>query len=394
MSKSPIQRIIFGNPGTGKSHSIDKKILPLELGIDPETSSSDIIKTVFHPEYTYGDFMGKLLPLSKQREDGSSQVEYKFYPGHLLTALAKAYKNLMTPKDGKIQNVALVIDEINRGNSSAIFGTAFQLLDRKDDGFSSYHITLSELEFSSFINMIGEVKAFYIDKSETKVIEKYELIEDLQIRNPKFKREDAQDSCDDYVVLPGQKLPYFVFESNEAELEFKQKYQIDLKNRQIRLPPNLSLIGTMNTSDNSIYFMDSAFKRRWDWSFYDWDEDAQIPNAQYNHPLSEGPWKKLVKSLNSFLKSKHEVIRGIEDKQVGYYFIKSWNKGGLVNEDEIQSKLMFFVWDSVFQRDKRPLLELINEVRSEHQKLTRADLVTFGDFCHYHNEFVNALLSR
>ena len=117
--KTPIQKILFGSPGTGKSYRIDREIVPIDLGI---TSPENVIKTVFHPEYTYGDFIGKLMPLTTS----DSKVEYKFYEGHFLKAIAQAYKNILSSQEGEeIKNVALVIDEINRGNSSAIFGTVF-----------------------------------------------------------------------------------------------------------------------------------------------------------------------------------------------------------------------------------------------------------------------------
>ena len=82
----PIQKILFGSPGTGKSHRIDKEIIPSQLKIDVTVNPENVIKTVFHPEYTYGDFMGKLMPLTNK--DG--KVEYKFYEGHFLKALAQA----------------------------------------------------------------------------------------------------------------------------------------------------------------------------------------------------------------------------------------------------------------------------------------------------------------
>ena len=148
---SPLQKILFGSPGTGKSFKIDNVIVPKLLTIDKEKNPENVIKTVFHPEYTYGDFVGKLMPLTTS--DG--KVEYKFYEGHFLKALAQAYKNILSPKeDEEIKNVALVIDEINRGNSSAIFGTIFQLLDRGKDGWSDYGINFSDLEFQTIISLI------------------------------------------------------------------------------------------------------------------------------------------------------------------------------------------------------------------------------------------------
>ena len=141
------QKILFGSPGTGKSHTVDTKILK-ELGIDKTVNPENVIKTVFHPEYTYGDFMGKLLPLTVEKA-----VQYRYYEGHFLKALAQAYKNIKNQPE-KPLNVVLIIDEINRGNSSAIFGGIFQLLDREDDGSSSYGINLSDMEHNRLLELI------------------------------------------------------------------------------------------------------------------------------------------------------------------------------------------------------------------------------------------------
>ena len=162
---SPIQKILFGSPGTGKSYSIDNKIIPEVLGMDKNEHPENIIKTVFHPEYTYGDFMGKLVPITR-----ANKVEYNFYEGHLLRALGQSYRNILNNQPShikninwdEIDNVALVIDEINKGNSAGIFGVCFQLLDREDNGWSSYSVNLTEIEFYKFIEIIG-VKISNID---------------------------------------------------------------------------------------------------------------------------------------------------------------------------------------------------------------------------------------
>ncbi|MEA5601007.1 hypothetical protein [Nostoc sp. UHCC 0252] len=153
----PIHKILFGSPGTGKSHRIVSEIIPKYLGINESIYPENIIKTVFHPEYTYGDFMGKLVPITIS----SGKVEYNYYEGHFLKALSQAYKNIKEAYDtqgkqlSQPKNVALVIDEINRGNSSAIFGTVFQLLDRDEDGWSSYGINLTAIEFLKLLELIG-----------------------------------------------------------------------------------------------------------------------------------------------------------------------------------------------------------------------------------------------
>jgi len=138
-----VQKILFGSPGTGKSYRIadGEDSIANELGIN--NKEENIFRTVFHPEYKYGDFMGKLLPHTNE----SGFITYKFYSGIFLKALAKAYKNIL---DGGNSSVLLVIDEINRGNSAAIFGTVFQLLDRDDDGWSSYNVSPNlEIEITS-----------------------------------------------------------------------------------------------------------------------------------------------------------------------------------------------------------------------------------------------------
>ncbi|MEB3342246.1 hypothetical protein [Okeania sp.] len=137
----PIQKILFCSPGTGKSYKV-REIAnnSLQIKWNEQTKSlENTIKTVFHPEYTYSYFIGKLLP---QTTAGGSVI-YKFYPGHFLQVLGLAYKYLI---DGSSQNVLFVIDELNRGNAAAIFVPIFQLLDREIDNWSTYDVNLSELE--------------------------------------------------------------------------------------------------------------------------------------------------------------------------------------------------------------------------------------------------------
>jgi 5-methylcytosine-specific restriction endonuclease McrBC GTP-binding regulatory subunit McrB len=371
--RSPIQKIFFGCPGTGKSHTIsndlDGGIVKQILGIDKDKHPENLIKTVFHPEYTYGDFMGKLMPQTKSNGD----VYYEFYEGHFLKALAQAYKNIIAAEEGEIpQNVALVIDEINRGNSSAIFGTGFQLLDRSENGrekgWSSYGINISDLEFRKLVELIG----FEPD-------EKYF----------KYKYPGEKESKPEYLKIyledKGDFLHHYKDIFSRIKIEVKNNKAVG---SSIRIPYNLSIFGTMNTSDNSIYFMDNAFKRRWEWQYVDWSEDNDeklndVILEGYGNDDSGNPkkWTNLVKKFNIFIKDNHNSVRSgrIEDMQIGYRFINT----GTVTEDQIKNKLMFFIWDSVFNRDKKPLRVLLGNDK---------ELVTFGDFIKSHQEFVEKLL--
>jgi len=327
-NKYPVQKIIFGSPGTGKSHKIDKEILP-KLEID--NNSENCIKTVFHPEYTYGDFMGKLLPLSE-----GGKVEYNYYEGHFLKSLSQAYKNILEDEEYP-KNVALVIDELNRGNSSAIFGTIFQLLDREDDGWSSYEITISEMEKTKLLKLIGIVTY----RTDTKI---------KSIR----------------------------YEFNDKIFEKGKVYELISKQR-IKIPPNLSIIATINTSDISIYYMDSAFKRRWEWEFLDVNHSRD--DAKKKKFYNDKAWVDFVDKLNQFIKDEYKSIRKIEDKQIGYWFIR----GNIIQKEDIKNKLMFFIWDSVFSNNKKPLINLLEKKEKE--------LITFVDFTRLVDLFVEKIFS-
>jgi len=345
-----IQRILFGSPGTGKSHKVDREIISVELGIDRAKTPENIIKTVFHPEYTYGDFMGKLVPMTTK----TGKVDYNYYEGHFLRALAQAYKNLIAlhnkpVADNEPDNVVLVIDEINRGNSASIFGGVFQLLDRQGDGWSNYQVNISEMEFDKLINIIFgnkvEENVGKMTKNETKSLTELEI------------RKKATEK---------------LIENTEVSF---------LKEQAIKIPPNLSILATMNTSDSSIYYMDSAFKRRWDWEFIDVDgESVKAGGIAFDNRTE---WKNFVHKLNVFIKRNHKYIRGIEDKQVGHWFIKDDS----ISRSTLQNKLMFFIWDNVFSRDKKPLIDLMFQKDSKEYE----QLITFGDFARQVDLFIRKI---
>ncbi|MBL1203202.1 MAG: AAA domain-containing protein [Nostoc sp. GBBB01] len=351
-----IQKIIFGSPGIGKSYQI-RSIATDYLGINFDLQSNTLentIKTVFHPEYTYSDFVGKLLPHSQ-----GNSVIYKFYPGHFTRALGLAYKDLI---EGKGQNYLLVIDELNRGNAAAIFGSIFQLLDRDNDNWSTYEVDLSDLELIGLFNSMG------------------------------YK---AQVSTDNFIQIDGSNFDNFY-----AFTEDKLRQQANnnglrilklLKNRKINIPHNLSIIATINTSDESIYYLDSAFKRRWDWEYLDAPAEKNIQADEVPEVVSsiilqlnankQLYWYKCVVGINEFIKSNHEIIRRIEDKQIGWWFIKAENN--VITLQQVQDKLMFYLWDSVFARDKKPLIQFLSDKLGKDIKL-----ITYADFVEHTEQFI------
>ena len=253
----------------------------------------------------------------------------------------------------------MVIDEINRGNSASIFGVVFQLLDRMKNGWSEYPIMISDIEKLGLQKEIG--------------FEDYTR----EVSSGKFVNHYLYDG-DNIQINEYNKYHQWIFDN------LSDDESVDLLKNQIKIPPNLSIVATMNTSDNSIYFMDNAFKRRWDWEFINVDDDNQKDIAKDRVVRvggSEYIWVDFVDLLNEFIRSKYKEIRKIEDKQIGYFFINDT----VITEEQIKNKLLFFVWDSVFANNKKPLVNLL--------ETTDDNLVTFGQFTLNAKDFVDRIMN-
>lgn len=247
-SSASLQKIFFGTPGSGKSHSVK------EL-----TEGKKVHRTTFHPDSDYASFVGCYKPTMERDE-----IKYSFTPQVFTEAYIDAWKNLE-------EDVYLVIEEINRGNCAQIFGDLFQLLDRKADGYSDYRI-----------------KA------------------DSDLRDYLYSQLDKE---------------------NEG-----------IKNGELCLPPNLRIFATMNTSDQSLFPMDSAFKRRWDWEYIPVDYNEIRSDFVITIGEEKYHWLEFLKIVNERIRKATDS----EDKQMGNFFIKT-----NVSEDEFKSKVMFYLWNEV-----------------------------------------------
>jgi hypothetical protein len=176
----------------------------------------------------------------------------------------------------------LDIEEINRGNCAQIFGDLFQLLDRKN-GFSEYPINV-DADFADYI-------------------------------------KEQLYGLSDYVELVGQDFS------------------------KVLLPPNLHIIATMNTSDQSLFPMDSAFKRRWEWEYVPISfDDTIIKNAQIQIDKAHiYNWQKFVEAINA------KILLDLQssDKQIGQWFVVPQN--GLISRDQFISKVMFYLMTDAFK---------------------------------------------
>ena len=295
-----LQQIFYGAPGTGKSHTIQER-----------TEHEDVIRTTFHPDTDYSTFVGAYKPTTidapvmtvigtkavpVENEDGSPRIEpkiiYEFVNQAFLQAYVKAWEKYCEGGFDNAQKQFLVIEEINRGNCAQIFGDLFQLLDRNDAGFSDYPIKADA-------DMAKQLKK----QLEGLTIEYPDAINSL------YKGEDIVSQ-----VLDGELL---------------------------LLPKNLYIWATMNTSDQSLFPIDSAFKRRWDWQY------MPIANGLENWYISvdvyKFDWWLFLQKINKLI----GATTNSEDKKLGYYFCKAKNKE--IDANLFVSKVIFYLWNDVFK---------------------------------------------
>ena len=299
-SNLTLQQIYYGAPGTGKS----KAIKDLTFG-------EDVIRTTFHPDSDYASFVGTYKPITEEVDlrdcygkkvidDDTKEVvkeeriAYKFIPQAFLEAYVEAWKKL-----GSSKKQYLIIEEINRGNCAQIFGDLFQLLDRNEYGFSDYPIVA--------------------DKDMQKYLEK------------EFAGWEITNK-DEINQLYG--------EANMVNLIMKGK--------RLVLPSNLYIWTTMNTSDQSLFPIDSAFKRRWDWKYVPIREGRdKETNAPLNWYINTGDkqynWWSFISLVNKLIGS----LTNSEDKKLGYFFCKA--KDGEIDADLFVSKVIFYLWNDVFK---------------------------------------------
>ena len=379
------QLITYGAPGTGKSHKIDMC-----------TNESNSIRMTFHPDTDYAAFVGaykptmdstdkglltldelktvlqslkdrgetrpeqklgaefwqsfeKLTPVEVKSilenesmyaevmkgvavgeyltriENGGKQIVYSFVPQAFMKAYVEAWRRYTnTGLQGDAKIYYLVIEEINRGNCAQIFGDLFQLLDRADNGFSAYAITPDD-----------DIQKFLATDKDYKLAD-ISLSEDIKKMTETGERVIATAAD----IKAGKKLV---------------------------LPPNLCIWATMNTSDQSLFPMDSAFKRRWDWKY------VPIKNANLGWEIVVGDcevdWWKFLVAINKVVKG----VTNSADKQLGYFFVKA--KDSVVDAEMFVNKVAFYLWNDVFKD-----CELDGEAFKIEREGGEVDVLAFQDF--------------
>lgn len=278
-------RIIFGAPGTGKSFQLKQESTD-------GNHFANIERVTFHPDYSYGQFVGNYKPVS----DDDGRIRYEYVPGPFMRTLVKA---LESGKNGdSAEKFLLIVEEINRAKVAAVFGDMFQLLDRTDAGDSVYEIQASE-----------DVRRY-------------------------LARE-----------LGGTKENY----------------------TSIKIPNNMYIWATMNSADQGVFPMDTAFKRRWEFTYIginENDDKISIDNLPVkNSEGNEIEWNILRKSINNMLLKECKVN---EDKLLGPFFISGEVfKNATSNTDEFfnafNSKVLMYLFEDAGKMHQKKLFAGIDQ---------------------------------
>ena len=305
-SFTPSQIIYYGVPGCGKSNKIREKLKDV-----PEKNK---VRVVFHPEYTNAEFIGQILPKV------NGHVTYEFTPGPFTQIIKRAY---LTPNE----QFYLVIEEINRGNAAAIFGDTFQLLDRLKVGETD---SLGNDPANAAVNTFTEGWSQYFVQNDD--VNAY-------IRKATKLDDGSYQERNDGEPIEEIKIKEIHFNANTA----------------IRLPPNLSILATMNTSDQNVFTLDNAFQRRFDMELVRNEFDLTKPavNAQYNAEIDDTgiKWGQFWGWINAKITSTLKGLSSTEDKRLGVWFVS--NVGGIIDDKVFAEKVLKFLWDDVF-KFKRP----------------------------------------
>lgn len=305
----PHQRIFFGAPGTGKSYKLNKEA---ERNFD----KNNISRVTFHPNYNYGNFIGTFKPFPKIKNDNET-ITYTYVPGILTKLLMRALNN---PKE----DFLLIIEEINRANTAAVFGDFFQLLDRDKNGNSEYDIVVSE-----------DLKLLF---SKNKISENIntECLEAIQHDEISVVEENQN--------------------SSENQTDFK-----------LKLPSNFYIWATMNSADQGVMPLDTAFKRRWEFEYigindaYDKskDDNGKSEFDAYNFKANENElanWNDFRIKINEILSKCHVP----EDKLLGPYFIsKSILESGDPDKikNAIKNKVLMYLYEDAGKQHRRKIFK-------------------------------------
>lgn len=337
----PLQQIFYGAPGTGKSHKVNMEI--------QNTPNALVLRTTFHPDSDYSTFVGAYKPTMKHIK---SHVKLNMSLDDLAKELNTLYNDESLGNIGGLQKFCfdyhMYLDgeymSVNHGELVKRAKIAesykfeipkylkfYKLFPKQDDSKIVY----------SFVPQ-AFLKAYVAawqnpEQPVFLVIEEINRGNCAQIFGDIFQLLDRKDGVSEYPIKADQDIrDYLAKEFAGYDLEANI-----LSGEELVLPANLHIWATMNTSDQSLFPIDSAFKRRWDWKY------MPIHDAGENWTIAlsdvEYDWWDFVEKINNVIGN----MTSSEDKKLGYFFCKACN--GKIDAEKFVNKVVFYLWNDVFK---------------------------------------------
>lgn len=276
------QQIFYGAPGTGKSHRIKELLKALNV------PKENIFRTTFHPDSDFSTFVGAYKPTMKKQYRYDGKVKAKYYEDDELAG---------AKKDEIIIDKVIQYDFVPQTFIKA-YVRAYQTND-------NVYLIIEEINRGNCAQIFGDLFQL-LDRDENGVSE-YTIKADADIR---AYLEDVL-GCDSEGIKDGE----------------------------LCLPSNLYIYATMNTSDQSLFPIDSAFKRRWDWEY----EPIKYKNADWVIEINgnQFSWTSFQKEVNNRIFESTNS----EDKMLGDFFVKPYD--GIITEKLLLNKVLFYLWNDV-----------------------------------------------
>lgn len=348
------QIIYYGSPGTGKSWTVQNNVLK-------DVKEDYIFRTTFHPDTDYSTFIGCYKPISTRRVSkvlsyDELEKEYeKYKPLYKTSTEANANfikdhaESLLKASKGTSLN-QVVKNLFSTGNDTYFVEMVKLLLGERDK-----YTSVITYDFVPQVFTEAYVKAWQNPTEQVYlVIEEINRGNCAQIFGDLFQLLDRNKGVSEYPVKAETALAEYlsnVLEGDAAE---------GIRDGKLSLPANLNIIATMNTSDQSLFPMDSAFKRRWDWKYIPTTPPADKSRTmelsfkdktttKYGTTIDAGDYEY---SWTEFLEKINEKIQNAthsDDKQLGFWFVKTEEGAEEITISSFVSKVVFYLWNDVFK---------------------------------------------
>ena len=300
-----LQQIYYGAPGTGKSHEIKKNL--------SKVSKDFIFRTTFHPDSDYSTFVGAYKPTMKRNYKYEGKVKATYYEDDDLAGAKKGDK--------------IIEERIEyRFIPQAFMNAYIQAYKHPEE---KIYLIIEEINRGNCAQIFGDL---------------FQLLD----------RDDEGKS--EYPIKADSDILSFLKDELGVDSE-------GIKDGELCLPSNLFIWATMNTSDQSLFPIDSAFKRRWEWKYMPIKYDRTDVNILIGD--EKFSWVKFQKIVNEKILSDTSS----EDKMLGDYFVNPSNK--IITKDILVNKIFFYLWNDVCKDGDSDIFRI-----SETEELSFSELYT------------------